>query len=157
MKHLSATIFLVIAAAQSAAAQNTTTPPRLPLVQPVGISAAPIVITLQDALERAQEFNVDVQSAIADVKSAGEDRLQAKASLLPSVSHTTQYLGTQGNGTLPSGRFVSNDGVHMYRDWGVVHEDLSANTILKTGSHRAEATESLAKAKAEIAQRGLSV
>jgi len=155
MKYLSAVLFLVIAAAHIAAAQNST--PRLPLVQPSGASAAPIVITLQDALERAQELNAEVQSAIAEVKSAGEDRLQAKASLLPSVGHTTQYLGTQGNGTLPSGRFVSNDGTHMYRDWAVVHEDINANTILKTGSHRAEAAEAIARAKAEIAHRGLSV
>jgi outer membrane protein TolC len=157
MRHLTTALILVLAAANIAAAQNSTSPARLPLVQPVGISAAPIVITLQDALERAQEINVDVQSAFTEVKSAGEDRLQAKASLLPSVNHTTQYLGTQGNGTLPSGRFVSNDGVHLYRDWGVVHEDITANTILKTGSQRAEASEALAKAKAEIAQRGLSV
>src|SRR5205085_9542522 len=88
---------------------------------------------------------------------AGEDRLQAKTSLYPTVNHSTQYLGTQGNGVLPSGRFVTNDGVHVYRDWGVVHQDVTANTILKTGYLRAGAAEALAKAKVEIAQRGLAV
>jgi len=121
------------------------------------VAAPPVVITLQDALERARRLDVDVQSAVTDVKSAGEDRLQAKSSLLPSISNSTQYLGTQGNGLTPSGRYVSNDGVHMYREWAVVHQDVTANTILKTGSLRAEATEILAKARVEVLQRGLAV
>jgi outer membrane protein TolC len=45
----------------------------------------------------------------------------------------------------------------MYREWAVVHEDLTANTLNKTGTQRAEATEILAKARAEVAQRGLAV
>jgi len=130
---------------------------RLPLVQPQGAAAAPIVITLQDALERARRLDVEVQSAIADVNSAGEDRKQAKAALLPGVSITSQYLGTQGNGVNPSGRYVSNDGVHLYRDWAVLHEDVTANTFRKTDTRRAEASEILAKAKVEVAQRGLAV
>src|SRR5439155_14970951 len=97
------------------------------------------------------------QSAIADAQIARQDRVQAKSSLLPSVSHTTQYLGTQGNGFAPSGRFVTNDGVHVYRSWGVVHQELSPNTILMTGYRRAQAAEALSNAKVEIAQRGLAV
>ncbi len=56
---------------------------RLPLAQSQGASAPPVVITLQDALERARKLDYEVQSAVADVKSAGEERVQAKASLLP--------------------------------------------------------------------------
>ncbi len=41
----------------------------------------------------------------------------------------SEYLGTQGNGKTPSGRFVTNDGVHMYRDWAVLHQDLTADTF----------------------------
>src|SRR6185295_15961924 len=130
---------------------------RLPLVQSRGASASHAVITLQDALERARKLDVDVQSAITEVKSAGEDRLQAKSSLLPTINNSTQYLGTQGNGVTPSGRYVSNDGVHLYREWAVIHEDFTANSILKTGSLRAEASEILAKARVEVAQRGLAV
>jgi len=156
MKSFLVVFVSVLAAAPWAAAQSSNSQ-RLPLVQSQGTSAAPVVITLQDALERARKLDVDVQTAILDLKSAGEDRLQAKSSLLPSVNHTTQYLGTQGNGVNPSGRYVSNDGVHLFRDWAVVHEDLTANTILKTGTQRAEASEVLAKARVEIAQRGLAV
>src|SRR5712675_2160633 len=103
--------------------------PPLQLVQPQGQAAAPPVITLQDALDRAKRLDVQVQSAIADAASARQDRKQASSSLLPTVSQTTQYLGTQGNGVAPSGRFVTNDGIHVYRAWGVVHEDITANTF----------------------------
>src|SRR5437867_10189432 len=146
--------FFVIA---SAFAQNLEAPPPLQLVQPPGQAAPPPVITLQDALDRAKNLDTHVQSAMADAAVAREDKIQAKASLLPSVSHTTQYLGTQGNGVGPSGRFVTNDGVHVYRSWGVVHQDINANTFLNTGYRRAQAAEALANAKVEIAERGLVV
>ena len=58
---------------------------------------------------------------------------------------------------VPEGRFVTNDGVHVYREWAVLHQDLSPNTYLMTGVHRAQAAEAIAKAKAEIARRGLTV
>ncbi|HET9130751.1 MAG TPA: TolC family protein, partial [Terriglobia bacterium] len=156
MRRIFISLLSVLAAASWAAAQSENGQ-RLPLAQSQGTSAAPVVITLQDALQRARNLDADVQSAIADVKSAGEERVQAKASLLPGVSATSQYLGTQGNGINPSGRYVSNDGVHLYRDWAVVHEEVTAGTFRKTGSQRADASEILAKAKVEGAQRGLAV
>jgi outer membrane protein TolC len=115
------------------------------------------VITLQDALERARKLDAELQSALSDIMTAGEERVQAKSSLLPGISVTSQYLGTQGNGVNPSGRYVSNDGVHLYRDWALLHQDVTANTFRKTGSQRADASEILAKAKVEVAQRGLAV
>lgn len=131
--------------------------PPVQLVQPEGPAAPPIVVTLRDALDRAKNNDVQLQSAIADAQVAREDRAQAKASLLPGVSNSTQYLGTQGNGSLPTGRFVSNDGVHMYREWAVAHQEFSANTFLMTGVRRATAAEAVANARLEIAQRGLVV
>jgi len=156
MRRIFISLLSVLAAVSPAAAQSDNGQ-RLPLAQSQGASAAPVVITLQDALERARKLDVEVQSAIADVRSAGEERVQAKASLLPGVSVTSQYLGTQGNGVNPSGRYVSNDGVHLYRDWAVVHEEVTANTFRKTGTQRADASQILAKAKVEVAQRGLAV
>src|SRR5215831_2657862 len=103
MKTILVTLAGVLAAASLAAAQSNDGR-RLPFVQPNGQPPAPLVITLQDALQRAKMFDADVQSAVTDVKVAGEDRQQAKSSLLPSVSNSTQYLGTQGNGLTPSGR-----------------------------------------------------
>ena len=92
-----------------------------------------------------------------NARSAHEDRLQARNALLPSISDSTQFLGTQGNGKTPEGRFVTNDGVHVYREWAVIHEDLSPSNYMLTGYRRAAAAEAIAKAKTEIAQRGLNV
>jgi outer membrane protein len=97
------------------------------------------------------------QAAATAAKLAHEDRVQARAALLPSANYTMQYLGTQGNGVLPSGRFVTNDGVHVYRVWGVFHQALSADTLTLAPYHRAEAAEALAQAQQEIAYRGLTV
>jgi outer membrane protein TolC len=77
--------------------------------------------------------------------------------MLPSANYTTQYLGTEGNGKTAEGRFVTEDGVHVYRAWGVFHQDLSPSTYMMTNLHRASAAEAVAKAKAEIASRGLTV
>src|SRR2546426_12761791 len=94
---------------------------------------------------------------MADATVAREDRIQAKSALFPSASHTTQYLGTQGNGTLPSGRFVTNDGVHVYRSWGILHQDINPNTFFKSSYRRAQAAEELAAAKVENAKHRLAV
>jgi outer membrane protein len=159
MRRIFLSLLSILAAASWASAQSDPSGngQRLPLALSQGASAPPVVITLQDALERARQLDAEVQSAIAEVKSAGEERVQAKSSLLPGISLTSQYLGTQGNGVNPSGRYVTNDGVHLYRDWAVLHEDVTANTFRKTGTQRAEASEILAKAKVEVAQRGLAV
>jgi outer membrane protein TolC len=111
---------------------------------------------LQDALARAQMNAPQLLSAVNEANQAREDILQARAAQRPSVSFKSDYLGTQGNGVLPSGRFVTNDGVHVYREWGVVHQDFTA-ALTKTGPQRAEAAETLALARAEIARRGLTV
>src|SRR5262245_4634479 len=81
----------LIAAAAVANAQN----PPIQLVQPQGPGAPPPVITLQDALDRAQRLDLAYQSAVTDAQVAREDRVQAKAALLPAVSNLTEYLGTQ--------------------------------------------------------------
>lgn len=118
--------------------------------------SAPLTLTLQDALARAQMNAPQLLSAVNDANQAHEDLLQARAAQRPSASFKSDYLGTQGNGVLPSGRFVTNDGVHVYREWGVVHQDFTA-ALTKTGPQRAQAAETLAQARAEIARRGLAV
>jgi outer membrane protein TolC len=132
----------------------------VPLLQPPGPgqSGAPITVTLQDALERARKNDAGYRSAVSDAKNAHEDRLQARNALLPSIEGSVQYLGTQGNGgRISDGRFVTNDGIHVYRAWGVFHQDLSPGIFMGTGLKKAKAAEALAKAKAEIARRGLTV
>jgi outer membrane protein TolC len=129
------------------------------LVQPSGQSTPPATITLQDALERARKSDAQFLAAVGDARSAHEDRVQARAAMLPSVSDLSAFLNTQGTGNpdVPEGRFVTNDGVHVYRQWAVLHEDLSPTTYLRSGLNRVAAGEAIAKAKAEIARRGLAV
>ncbi len=118
-------------------------------------TTAPLTLTLQDAVARAQQNAPQFLAAVNDAKSAHEDLRQAKAALLPGLGARSEYLGTQGNGVLPSGRFVTNDGVHVYRDWATLHQDFTA-ALTRTSYQRAAASEALSKAKAEIARRGLS-
>jgi outer membrane protein TolC len=147
-----------------AAAQATPPAPSgesdVQLLQPSGPgqTTPPATITLQDALERARKLDPTLLGAVSDARSAHEDRLQARNAMLPSITATTQYLGTQGDGgKISDGRFVTNDGVHVYRAWGVYHEDLSPTLLMGTGYTRAKAAEALANAKSEIARRGLAV
>jgi outer membrane protein TolC len=132
--------------------------PAMQLVHPGALDggAPPITLTLHDALEMARKYDTAYSSAMTEAKLAHEDRLQGRAAHLPSVGFTTQELLTAGNGTLPTGRFVTNDGVHVYRSWGVLHQDLSPSALMPGYSH-APAAEAMAKAKAEIALRGLTV
>jgi len=151
-----AALIALLLSASGALAQEPQTPP-LTLVQPEGAAGAPLVITLQDALDRARQNDQTFLSAAADAESAREDRVQARSSLLPSLSHTTQYLGNSPNGVNPNGRYVSLDGVKMYRSWAVVHQELSPNVLTMTPLRKAQALEAAAQAKLEVAQRGLGV
>src|SRR3954467_6556633 len=77
---------IFVCAIPFASAQTAETAPPLQLVQPQGSTAPPPVITLQDALGRARQVDAQFQVAIADAAVAREDRLQAKAAILPSVN-----------------------------------------------------------------------
>lgn len=127
------------------------------LVRPDASAGPPLTLTLQDALERAKQNDAQFQAASTDADLATEDRVQAKAGLFPAFSATTQYLGNQANGVNPNGRFVSLDGVNMYRAWAVMRQDLSPSTLSATPLHRAKALEAVARAKLEVAERGLAV
>jgi outer membrane protein len=127
------------------------------LMQPAGEAGAPLSITFQDALDRARKNDPTFLSAGLDAKSAHEDRLQARNAMLPSVTATSAYLGTQGDGgKISDGRYVTNDGIHVYHDTGVLHIDVSPALLMGTGFKKAKAGEALANAKAEIARRGLT-
>ena len=131
----------------------------LQLVQPVepGQASPHVTITLQDALDRAEKNAAQYTAVVTDAKMAKEDCVQARAAGLPSLGLQTSALLTQGNGVFPSGRYVSNDGVHLYRQWAVMHQEFSLSTLTMLGDRRGAALEALARAKAEIARRGLRV
>src|SRR5579871_1280805 len=121
--------------------------------QPTAASAS-VVITLPDALTRARQFGGQIQSANFAVLQAREDTAQARAARLPSVNAFNQFIYTEGNGT-PSGVFVANDGVHVYNEQAVVHQE--ALSLVRRGElNRALAAEAVARAKVDVAARGLS-
>jgi outer membrane protein TolC len=116
--------------------------------------AAPLVISLQDALERARRYGAQIQTANIAAQLAREDRTQARAAALPSLEAMNQFIYTEGNGT-PSGVFVANDGVHVYNEQAHVHEELLS--LARRGEIRfAAAAEAVARAKADVAARGLN-
>ena len=112
------------------------------------------VITLQGAIARARQYGGQIQSANLAVNQALEDTRQVRAGRLPSVSAFNQYINTQGNGT-PSGVFVANDGVHVYNEQAVVHEEL-LSAVRQGEINRALAAEAVARAKVDVAARGLN-
>ena len=120
------------------------------------VRVAPATLTLKDALALAQKNDPSVLAAATDELVAREDRRQAAALRYPSLSGRSEYLGTEGNGKLAESRFVTNDGVHVYRDWAVVHQDFSPGVLAGVAVERARAAEALAKARLEIARRGLA-
>jgi outer membrane protein TolC len=146
------TLLWIYAAALASAQVTVTAPPAALQATP---QAPPQTLTLKDALERAQMNAPQLLAAISDANAAHEDLLQAQAARRPTLSGRSEYLGTQGNGHTPNGRYVTNDGVHVYRDWAIVHQDFMA-AALKTGYRRAGEAEAIAKAKVEIQRRGLA-
>ena len=123
----------------------------------VGVSAensAPLTITLQDALERARANDPSFHSALTDLGVAREDRVQSRAGLLPSVSYNNSFIYTEGSGQ-PAGRFVANNGVHEYISQANVHQSVSLSNM--ADYRRSSAALAQARAKAEIATRGLVV
>ena len=130
--------------------QTTQAPPQVSSNQ----SSSSVTLTLEDALTRAKANSPQFQAALTQLGLAREDRVQARAALLPGLNYTNSFIYTQGNGS-PAGVYVANNGVHEYISQGVAHEALGFGSV---GDYqRAKAAQALAKARAEIAARGLVV
>jgi outer membrane protein len=129
--------------------------------QPASEAGSPLQLTLQDALARARKNSVQFQAAQTDAALARQDRYQAGAALLPSVTYNNQALYTQGASaalTNKSGfpvRFIANNAVHEYISQANVHESIDVAGI--AGFRRTSAAAAVARARAEIASRGLVV
>ena len=119
-------------------------------------AAAPPVITFSDALQRATANNPQMQAAFTALGLAHQDLVQSRAALLPNVSYNMQAVYTEPN---PHGTnnpiFIANNGVHEYVAQGNVHQSLSLQTFADYG--RSSAAQAVARAKSEIALRGLAV
>ncbi len=117
-------------------------------------SVAPLTVTLQDALARAQTNAPQYRAALTEYGVARENQVLSRAALLPNVNYNAQFLYTQGNDT-STGRYIASNGVHEYISEGNAHQALSLLNVAEY--RRARAEEALAKARAEIATRGLVV
>jgi outer membrane protein TolC len=117
--------------------------------------AAPATLTFQDALKLARTNSPTYRSAVTDSGVAHEDKVQSRAGLLPNVNFNSQAIYTQPRaGALPTDpRFIAGNGVHEYIAQGNVHEALSLEGL--GGFRHAQAAEAVARARAEIAARGL--
>ena len=117
-------------------------------------TSTPIALTLADAIARAKTNSPQFQAALTALGLAREDRVQARAALLPGVNYSNSFIYTQGNGTA-TGVYVANNGVHEYLSQGIAHEALGFASLPEY--QRAGAAHALAQARAEIAARGLVV
>src|ERR1700683_4434365 len=102
---------------------------------------------------RAQRNSVPFQAAVTDSAIAREDRNQAREALLPSVKYDNSGIYTQGNGPGSPIRFIANNAVREYISQGNVHESFALAAL--ADARRAAALSAVARAKQEIALRGL--
>ena len=114
-----------------------------------------LTLTLQEAMERARANSQQLLSADIAARMAREDKVQAKAALLPSVNWENGFSYTQSNGPDNSLTFVPNDGPRIYTNLANVHADVYAPGK-RADYQMAIASEAIARAKVEIAARGLT-
>jgi outer membrane protein TolC len=150
---------VLLCCAEIAVAQETPTPantvPTKDAQQAAPVTSPALRLTLQDALARARKNSVQFQAALTDSALAHEDKTQARDALLPSVNYTTQALYTKSNGPGNGVRFIANNAVHEYVSQGNAHEVLDLVSV--SNFRRASAAAAVARARAEIASRGLVV
>jgi outer membrane protein TolC len=122
----------------------------------------PPVITLEEALHRAQANEPGFAAALADMRVAKLDRSIARAGLLPDATYHNQYLYTQPNGVAnQAGQtgsqkapiFIANNAVREYASQGVFNESIGLAQVAEV--KRADAAAALASAQLEVARRGL--
>jgi outer membrane protein TolC len=119
-------------------------------------ASSPLVLTFQDALSRASKNMPEFLSARTDLGLAHQDKVQARAALLPSLTYGASFLYTQPNGN-PSGVFIANNTVHEYVSQGTAHESINLAGGQVHDLRRTKALEAAARAKLEVAGRGLAV
>src|SRR5712691_1392693 len=143
----------MLGAVLSAGAAACQAPPgQPPAVGQIAPPASGPPLTLQEALTQARANSQQFRSARLAADLAIEDRKQARAALLPSVNGLSQFIYTERNGTT-SGICVPNDGPKVSGTWLNVHGDVALTKWAE--SRGAAAAEAVARAKADVAARGL--
>lgn len=132
---------------------------------PTPVASSIPVISLQDAIARAETNDPGYAAASADRGIARYDRGIARSSLLPVVTYHNQYLYTQPNGlTNQAGqgvaaqaapKFIANNAVREYASQAIVTETL--NIAAFANLKRANAADAKAGADFETARRALVV
>jgi outer membrane protein TolC len=124
--------------------------------------ASVVVISLSDAIHRAQQNEPTFANALATQKTAAIDRYLAKAALLPSAIYHNQALYTQPNGTiiqgvqggsLPAPVFIANNSIHEYISQASINETIGLKQF--ADAQVAAANAARASAELEVARRGL--
>lgn len=125
--------------------------------------AQPAVVTLDDAIRRAEASDPVYAAAKADRGTASLDRSIALGGMLPSVIYHNQALYTQANGlenqagqgaeAQPAPRFIANNAVREYASQASINETLGFAGAAAV--RRADAAAAQASAELEIARRGL--
>ena len=113
-----------------------------------------VEISLTSALALARKNSIVYNAAVTEAASAGIDRSLARDALLPQVNFNNEYLYTQSNNH-GGVRYIANNAVHEYTSQGNVHE--AFDIAMVANYRKISATAALARAKAEIASRGLVV
>src|SRR5260370_2891392 len=148
---------LLLPCAEFAPAQEPSAPaspvPTSDAVQSAPPASPALRLTLEDALVRARKNSTQFQAAQTDAAIARQDRYQTAAALLPSVTYNNQALYTQTNKA--GVRFIANNAAHESLSQANVPEPI--DLVSTSGFRRASAASALAKARAEIASRGLVV
>jgi outer membrane protein TolC len=138
-----------------------TTPENAQAAQSGQAAAAPVRLTLQDALDRARKNGTQFTAAATNAALARQDRTQARNALLPTVTYNNSVIYTKG---VPLGTqaiigapvlFIANNAVHEYLSQADVHQVFDATAV--ANFRKMGAAAAVAKAQSEIASRGLVV
>src|SRR5260370_14923115 len=136
-------------------------PPRETAKQQGPAPAAPIRLTLQDALDRARKNSTQYQAALTSAGLAREDRTQARDALLPSVAYNNSAIYTQGTGATQAKNtgfpvvFIANNAVHEYISQANIHEAIDVASV--AAWPRASGAAAVSRAQAEVASLRLVV
>lgn len=123
----------------------------------------PAVISLDEALRRAQQNEPTFANVAAAQKVAGIDRYLAKAALLPTVTYHNQALYTEPNGQTNDGGqvgaqaspvFIANNAVREYASQASINETIGFKQAAEV--QLASANAARASAELEVARRGLT-
>lgn len=130
---------------------------------PTTSSAQPAqIITLDEAIRRAQANEPVFATALADQKVAALDRTIARSALLPTADYHNQALYTQPNGlhnqagqlgSQPSPIFIANNAVREYSSLAVINQTAGLQQVAALKGATAAAAR--AEAELEISRRGL--